>query len=57
MFHVNRRIIEVNKEQHPDMPAYDMEYEQDDGTQVYESDTKDGENKDIDYNSYSDSEE
>ncbi|CAI9271503.1 unnamed protein product [Lactuca saligna] len=39
------------------MPAYDIEYEQDDGTQVYELDTKDGQSKDIDYNSHSDSEE
>ncbi|CAI9260546.1 unnamed protein product [Lactuca saligna] len=57
MFHVNRRIMEVNKEQHEDIPAYDMEYEQDDGTQVYESDTEDGENKDINYNIHLDLEE
>ena len=43
MFHVNRRLMEVNKEQHEDMPDYDIEYEQDDGTQVYDSDIEDGE--------------
>ncbi|CAI9261306.1 unnamed protein product [Lactuca saligna] len=57
MLHVNRRIMEVNKEQHEDMTDYDMEYEQHDGTIVYDSYIEDGEHKDIDYNSHSDSEE
>ncbi|CAI9274638.1 unnamed protein product [Lactuca saligna] len=57
MFHVNRRIMEVKKEQHEDMPDYDTKYEQDDGNQEYDSDIEDGENKDIDYNRHSDSEE
>ncbi|CAI9284698.1 unnamed protein product [Lactuca saligna] len=49
--------MEVNKEQHEDMPNYDMDYEQDDGTQVYDWDTEDGEKKNINYNSHSDSDE
>ncbi|CAI9293597.1 unnamed protein product [Lactuca saligna] len=48
--------MEVNKEQHEDIPDYDTKYEQDDGNQVYDSDIENGENKEIDYNSRSDSE-
>ncbi|CAI9275570.1 unnamed protein product [Lactuca saligna] len=49
--------MEVNNQQHEDMPEYDMKYEKDDGTQVYDSDTEDGEGNNIDYNSNSDSDE
>ncbi|CAI9303039.1 unnamed protein product [Lactuca saligna] len=57
MFHVNRRIIEVNNEQHEDMPEYDLEYEKDDETQVYDSETENGEGNDINYKNNLDSAE
>ncbi|CAI9267121.1 unnamed protein product [Lactuca saligna] len=49
--------MEVDKEQHEDIPGYNTEYELDDGNQEYDSHTENGENKDIHYNSQSDSEE
>ncbi|CAI9285356.1 unnamed protein product [Lactuca saligna] len=49
--------MEVDKEQHEDIPDYNTKYELDDGNQEYDSDTENGENKDIHYNSQSDSEE
>ena len=49
--------MEIDKEQHEDIPDYDTEYEQDDGNQEYDLETEDGENKDIHYNSLSDLEE
>ena len=47
MFHINKRIMEVNNQQHEDMTDYDLEYEQDDGTQVYDSNTEDGDGHNI----------
>ena len=49
--------MEVDKEQHEDIPDYNIEDELDDGNQENDSETEDGENKDIHYNSQSDSEE
>ena len=49
--------MEVDKEQHEDIPDYNTKYELDDGNQEYDSPTENGENKDIHYNSQSDSEE
>ena len=57
MFHINKRIMEVNNQQHEDMTDYDLEYEQDDGTQVYDSDTEDGKRHNIECNSNSYSDE
>ncbi|CAI9264689.1 unnamed protein product [Lactuca saligna] len=51
------RIMEVDKEQHEDILDYNIEDELDDGNQEYDSETEDGENKDIHYNSQSDLEE
>ncbi|CAI9300035.1 unnamed protein product [Lactuca saligna] len=49
--------MEVDMEQHEDIPDYNTKYELDDGNQEYDSPTENGENKDIHYNSQSDSEE
>ncbi|CAI9270742.1 unnamed protein product [Lactuca saligna] len=49
--------MEVDKEQHEDIPDYNTEYELHDGNQELDSPTENGENKDIHYNSQSDSEE
>ena len=49
--------MEVDKEQHEDIPDYNTKYELDDGNQEYDSPTENGENKDIHYDSQSDSEE
>ncbi|CAI9295060.1 unnamed protein product [Lactuca saligna] len=49
--------MEVDKEQHEDIPDFNTEYELDDGNQEYDSHTENGENEDIHYNSQSDSEE
>ncbi|CAI9264850.1 unnamed protein product [Lactuca saligna] len=49
--------MEVDKEQHEDIHDYNTKYELDDGNQEYDSHTENGENKDIQYNSQSDSEE
>ncbi|CAI9270468.1 unnamed protein product [Lactuca saligna] len=48
--------MEVDKEQHEDIPNYNIEDELDDGNQEYDLETEDGENKDIHYNCQSDSE-